>query len=104
MKRLEHMIWIRLSQTDQPVAVGPKVGPPGPYKTLWGPQKALLGAPEVLGGLRGTRFGPNCHRFVGLVITTHFGLVSGLFWAPRGPKRVRFGPKCPFWVHQKSPK
>ena len=54
MKRLEHMIWIRLSQTDQPVAVGPKVGPPGPIKDIWGPQKglsrpkrALLGAPGV---------------------------------------------------------
>ena len=49
------MIWIRLSQTDQPVAVGPKVGPPGPSEDLWGPQKglsgpkqALLGAPGVL--------------------------------------------------------
>ena len=27
----------------------------------------------------------------------HFGLVLGLFLAPRGPKRARFGPKCLFW-------
>ena len=54
MKRLEHMIWIRLSQTDQPVAVGPKSGPWGIPKDLRGPQKglsalkqALLGAPGV---------------------------------------------------------
>ena len=39
----------------------------GPLKDLYGPQngsfwlqKALLGAPEVLGGPWGARFGPNC--------------------------------------------
>jgi len=49
-----HMIWIRLSQTDQPVAVGPKSGPWGLPKDLRGPKKAvswrkrtLLGAPGV---------------------------------------------------------
>ena len=30
------------------------------------------------------------------MVTTHFGLVSGLFWAPRDTKMARFGPKCPF--------
>ena len=28
-----------------------------------------------------------------IIVTTHFGLVLGLFCAP---KRARFGPKCPF--------
>merc|ERR1712020_366692 len=30
------------------------------------------------------------------------GLVSGPFWAPGGPKRARFGPKCPFWGPRRS--
>ena len=29
------------------------------------------------------------------MVTTHFGLVSGIFWAPSGPIRAHFGPKCP---------
>ena len=36
------------------------------------------------------------------MVTTHFGLVLGLFLAPRGPKRARFGPKCPFWGSWRS--
>ena len=39
----------------------------------------------------------NWSNWVGVMVTTHLGLVSGLFLAPRGPKRARFGPKCPFW-------
>ena len=38
----------------------------------------------------------------GTMVTTPFGLVSGLFWATRDPKRARFGPKCPFWRSQRS--
>ena len=101
----------------------------------------LLGALDVLGGPRGTRFGPNCPRlvrlgwtqkeakrarfgqkrsfrglqkssegpggpdlvptarhwpaWVGLMVTTHFDLVLGPFWAPGGPKRAHFGPNVP---------
>ena len=33
-------------------------------------------------------------NWVGLMVTTHFDLVSSPFWAHRGRKRVRFGPKC----------
>ena len=37
---------------------------------------------------------PNWSDWVGVMVTTHFGLVLGLLWAPRGPK----GPqKGPFW-------
>ena len=36
------------------------------------------------------------------MLTTHFDLVSGPFWAPGGPNRARFGPKCPFWVPRRS--
>ena len=39
---------------------------------------------------------------VGLMATTHFGLVSGLFRAPGGSKRAPFGPKCPFWRPRRS--
>ena len=34
-----------------------------------------------------------------IIVTTHFGLVLGLFCAP---KRARFGPKCPFWRPRRS--
>ena len=40
--------------------------------------------------------------WVGVMVTTHFGLVLGLFLAPRGPKRARFGPKCPLWGSWRS--
>ena len=50
MKRPEHMIWIRLSQTDQPVAVGPKSGPWGLPKDLRGPQKGLSGLKRAFFG------------------------------------------------------
>ena len=40
--------------------------------------------------------------WAGTMVSTHFGLVSGLFWATRDPKRARFGPKCPFWRSQRS--
>ena len=39
----------------------------------------------------------NWSDWVGVMVTSHFGLVLGLLWAPRVPKRARFGPKCPFW-------
>ena len=31
--------------------------------------------------------------WAGIMVTRHFDLVSGLFWAPRAPKRARFGPQ-----------
>ena len=48
---------------------------------------------------------PTAHDWpvwVGVMLTTHFDLVSSPFWAPRGPKRDRFGPKCPFWGPRRS--
>jgi len=36
------------------------------------------------------------------MVTRHFDLVSGLFWAPRAPKRAFFGPKRPFWGLQRD--
>ena len=45
---------------------------------------------------------PDWPVWVRLMLTTHFDLVSGPFWAPGGPNRARFGPKCPFWVPRRS--
>ena len=36
------------------------------------------------------------------MITTHFDLISGPFWAPVGLKRARFGPEKPFWGAPRS--
>ena len=38
----------------------------------------------------------NWSDWVGIMVTTQFSLLLGLFVAPRGPKRAHFGPKCPF--------
>ena len=46
------------AQSDQLAAVGTKSGPPGPYKTLWGPQKGLLGPKGPLLRALGCRRGP----------------------------------------------
>ena len=75
-------------------------------KGSFGPRKAPFGALEVLGGpgeadLIPTT--PHWPAWVGFMVTTHFDLVSGLFWAHRGPKRARFGPKCPFWGPRRAP-
>merc|ERR1712218_530224 len=68
---------------------------------------AFLGALEVLGGPRGPDLVLTASHWpvwVGLMITTHFDLVSGPFWAPGGPKRARFSPKCPFWGSRGAPR
>ena len=44
----------------------------------------------------------NWSGWAGIMVNTHFGLVSGLFWVPRDPKRARFGPRCPFWGPQRD--
>ena len=63
----------------------------GPQRSSEGP-----GGPDLV---------PMAHDWpvwVGVMLTTHFDLVSSPFWAPRGPKRDRFGPKCPFWGPRRS--
>ena len=37
----------------------------------------------------------NCSDWVGIIFPTHFGLVLGLFFAPRDQKRASFWPKMP---------
>ena len=64
---------------------GPKC-PLGPQRSQEGPR-----GPNLVLTATG------CSAWVKLMVTTHFGLVSAIFWAPMGPKRASFGPKCPFW-------
>ena len=64
-------------------------GTPGaPKKGSFGPQKAFFGPPEP--DLVPTA--ADWSNAIGHMVTTHFGLVSALFWAPWGPKRAIFGP------------
>ena len=63
-----------------------------PKRAFWGPQRSLE-------GLRVPNLVPtaaNWSNRIGHMVTTHFSLVLGFFWAPRDPKGARFGPKCPF--------
>ena len=107
----KHFHTVYLGATHPYHALGPLNGP---LRHSWGPQKgsfrtqmALLGAPEVLGGPRGARFGPDCPPLARLGWTHgHHTLSPGIgpFWAPGDPKRARFGPKCPFWGSGRAPR
>ena len=46
---------------------------------------------------------PDWPALAGHMVTTHFDLVSGLSWAPGGPKRAPFGPKCPLALNFHGP-
>ena len=57
----------------------------GPFRDLYDTPGALLGALEVLGGPYGASLVPTSVDWsdrVVIVVTTHFGLLSGLAWAP----------------------
>ena len=43
----------------------------------------------------------NWSDLVGIMVTIHYGLISGLSWAPRAPKSASFGPERPFWESQR---
>ena len=58
-----------------------KRGKKGPFGDLGGPDLV----PTAL----------HWPAWVGLMVTTHFDLVLGPFWAPGGPKRAHFGPNVP---------
>ena len=59
----------------------------------------MFGPPSI--GLVPTA--PDWPAWVGHMVTTHFDLVSGLSWAPGGPKRAPFGPKCPLALNFHGP-
>ena len=69
----------------------------GPKMPFWGPQRDLEGpeGPDLV------PTAANWSDWAGIMVTRH--LVSGRFWAPREPKRARFGPKFPFWGSQTDP-
>ena len=83
----------------------------GLFGTHGGPKRAHLASnrpklgEKLLSALEGPDLVPTAadwSDWVGNMVTTHFGLESGLFWVPRDHKRTRFGPKCPFWGSQRS--
>ena len=105
----KHFHTVCLGGTHPHHALGPLNGPLrhswGPLKVSFWPQNAIFGAPEVLGGPGGPDLVPTAADWsnrIGYMFTTHFGLISALFWAPWGPKRASFGPKCPFWGPQRA--
>ena len=55
----------------------------------------LLGTSEGPGGTDLVPTAPDWPVWVEIMVTTHFDVIAGLFWAPGGPKRSPFGPKCP---------
>ena len=69
-----------------------------PQRPFWGPHRSSEGP-------RGPDLVPTAtdwSDWAGIMVTTHFDLVYDLFWAPKVPKRARFGPKRPFWGPQRS--
>ena len=75
-------------------------GTPGaPKRACFGPKQALFGPPLVLGEPEGPDLAPTAADWsnaIGHMVTTHFGLVLALFWAPkRGPQRSQEGPQGP---------
>ena len=74
-------------------------------KGSFGPKVPLLVALEALGGRRGPYLVTTvtgCSVCVGIMVTTHFGLILGLFWAAKDLKRDCFGPKCRFLAQWRS--
>ena len=67
----------------------------GPERPFWWPRRSSVGpgGPDLV-----PTAADWSDRDV-IIVTTHFGLVLGLFCAP---KRARFGPKCPFWRPRRS--
>merc|ERR1719285_48829 len=95
-----------LVQRDDPHpyhVLGPLNGPLwhswGPQKGPFGPRKALLWAPEVLRGPRGTYFWPNCHWLTRLAEPYPYHVLQPLqrplrhSWGPLGFSRHSIQPK-----------
>ena len=68
-----------------------KTGKKGPFR----PEMPLLGLWEGPEGPDFVPTAPNWPALDGLMLTTHFDLVSVHFCAPRGPKRALFLPEMP---------
>ena len=73
--------------------------PPGALKGPVSAQTPLLETlrfSEGLGGSDLVPLAPDWPAQVGLMVTTHFDLVSGPLWTTGGSKRACFGPNAPF--------
>jgi len=100
-------VWVRIMLTTHfdlvwgPFWVprGPKRDRFGPKCPFWGPQRSSEGpeGPDLV------PTAPDWPALAGHMVTTHFDLVSGLSWAPGGPKRAPFGPKCPLALNFHGP-
>ena len=67
--------------------MGPFTYGQGAQKGPFGPKQTL----ELLSAQEGADLVPTSadwSDWVGIMVTIHFGMVSGLFWAPRDSKRV----------------
>ena len=81
----------------------------GPLTDLYGtpgaPERARFGHKMPFRGPRRSSVGPggpdlvptsaDWSAWAGLMVAIHFGLLSGLYWAPGGSKRARFAQKSP---------
>ena len=63
----------------------------GHKRPFWGPQRDLEGPedPDLV------PTAANWSDWAGIMVTRHFDLVFGLFWAPRNPKRASICTKLP---------
>ena len=99
----KHFHTVCLGGTHPYHALGPLTGPllhsRGPKRARFGPKTPFLGSWKSSEGPQGPDLVPtaaNWSDWVGVMVTTHFGLVLGLFWVPRDTKMACFGPKCLF--------
>ena len=67
-------------------------GPFGPKRPCWGPHRVSEGP----GGPDLVPIAANWSDWVKLMVTTHFGLLLGLFWAQGPPKGPFLAQKAPF--------
>ena len=100
----KHFHTVCLGGTHPYHALGPLNGPllhsRAPKKARFGPKSPFWGSWRSSEGPQGPDLVPtaaNWSDWVGVMVTTHFGLVLGLFWVPRDTKRARFGPKMPLF-------
>ena len=104
------MIWMRPTQLDQPVAFGPKLGPPGlpraPKRAFLGQNGPFLGPRRSLGSPGGPNLGPSAtgwSSWVGRIHIMCLGPLRDHYGTPGAPKRACFGPERPLWGPQTSP-
>ena len=69
-----------------------------PKRTHVGPKRPIWRSQRSSEGPRGPHLDPiatDWSDWAGIMVTTHFGLVWGLFWATRDPKRAFLASKRP---------